>query len=151
MRFNQKDSLFARLIKDIQEEIAASLECAGSICTSTELLAREWGGSKPILDILPEIYFPGGSVNLLDLDFEGRFNQVDPRYWKMMGEKLSDEVAFGLVSDGDQSLLVLLNLMKYMFKAQKEGDTFSKKLVQYVQKVVIDSYFTDYLQTNSVE
>ena len=64
---------------------------------------------------------------------------------------MTDETAFGLVSDGDQSLLVLLNLMKYMFKAQKEGDTFSKKLVQYVQKVVIDSYFTDYLQTNSVE
>ena len=41
--------------------------------------------------------------------------------------------------------------MRYMFKAQKEGDTFSKKLVQYVQKVVIDSYFTDYMQTNSVE
>jgi len=43
--------------------------------------------------------------------------------------------------------MVLLNLMKY----KSSSETLSKKIVRYVQKSVVDTYFGGYITTSTVE
>ena len=119
------------------------------MCTRDELLAKEWGGSKNVLDHLPTEYFSTGSINLSELDYLNVFKKGDPRYWKVIGETLDDDTASKLVADGgSESILVLLNLMQYKSKSDK--DLLAKKIVRYVQKSVVDCYFEDYLATSTV-
>jgi hypothetical protein len=87
-------------------------------------LVREWGGDKPILSILPKKYFPSGSLGIFELDYASKFNKVDPRFWKLMGEVIPQETVSKLVGDGSDSMLVLLGLMNYKYKAAR-NDKFS--------------------------
>lgn len=41
--------------------------------------------------------------------------------------------------------------MKYKFQESKDTNPFAKKVLKYVQKVVIDTYFGGYLETHSVK
>lgn len=96
-----------------------------------------------MLDHLPKQYFPTGSLSLQDIDYEHRFTSSDPRYHKIMQETLSESLSTELLSDGDKSLRVLLNLLPLKGKAEA-GDPSSANYLKYIQKTVIDTYFAGY-------
>lgn len=82
-------------------------------------------------------------MSLFDLDYKRQFNGVDPRFSSVIGEKISLDFCLPLFGEGKESILILLNLVNYKLKAEK-GDEFASKLVRYVQKSVLDSYFKSY-------
>lgn len=110
-------------------------------------MAREWGGSRAVLQDLPEEYFPGGELSLEEVDFEGRWGGVDPRYWVVMGEVLSEVASVELVgpmTHSDKSILVLNNLVGYRIRAVEGQDEQGKKIGEYMQKTVVSIYFGSY-------
>ncbi len=98
----------------------------------------EWSGKKTVLDNLPDFFPPS---NILGWDVENKLNGYEPQYYKVTGEQISNQKGAALLGSGQESLLVFWNLLNYKAKADSQ-DPQALKFVNYIQKTVIDLYFS---------
>lgn len=133
-----KNSFFVQKMKEYNGLLKKQFGCTGLVCTANDLLVMEWSGKKTVLDNLPDFFPPS---DILGWDVENKLNGFEPQYFKVTGEKLTNEKGALLLGSGEESLLVLWNLLNYKSKADSQ-DPDALKLVNYIQKVVIDIFFS---------